>query len=76
LSATPIFEVPFYIAIHALTTTEIIRQKGQSFDEHNWSSKLVWKIMDSTKVRPAYCELFALKWVQQWVKKGWKSRLQ
>jgi hypothetical protein len=45
----------------------------------NYSSedyKFVWKNLDSTKARPAYCKHFSLIWVQQWVEKGWKSRLQ
>jgi hypothetical protein len=32
-------------------------------------AKFVWKNLDSTKARPACCEHFALKWVQQWGKK-------
>jgi hypothetical protein len=40
------------------------------------TANLFWKNLDSTKARPAYCKHFSLKWVQHWVKRGWKSRLQ
>jgi hypothetical protein len=47
-----------------LIKTAIIRQKLKSFDEHIWPSELVWKNLDSSKARPAYCNHLALKWVQ------------
>jgi hypothetical protein len=53
-----------------------LSKRKQSFDEHSWPSKFVWKNRDSPKARPSYCEHFALKLVQQWVQIGWKSRLQ
>jgi hypothetical protein len=41
-----------------LTKTAIIRQKMTKFDEHSWPSEFVWKNLDSTKARPAYCKHF------------------
>jgi hypothetical protein len=50
-------------------------KNDKSFDEHS-SQQIVWKNLDSTKAMPTYCRHPSLEWVQQWVKKGWKLRLQ
>jgi hypothetical protein len=34
------------------------------------------KNLDSAKARHTYCEHFSTKLVQQWIKMGWKLRLQ
>jgi hypothetical protein len=65
-----------------LLCNEIFRHSTHDIDKNsNYPSKIDkvllstagssnLKNLDNTKAGPAYCKHFALKWVQQWVKKG------